>query len=56
MLFNTTEQELLFRLNTLSQEQRQTLINGISFEAAEIIKYLIPNSPLIDQLLQVKQN
>lgn len=50
-----TEQELTFRLNTLSTEQRQTLIDGISLEAAEIIKYLLPNSPFVDQILQSKQ-
>lgn len=44
----------LENLKKLTPQETQQLINGISPEAAAILKKIIPDSPLIDMLVQIK--
>ena len=41
-------------LNKLTMQERIQLLTGISPEAAEILKKLFPNEPVIDRLIQLK--
>jgi hypothetical protein len=42
------------RLMQLSTEDRTKLINGISTEAAYVLKKILPDSPLVEMLISVK--
>ncbi len=55
MLFNTTQAEFYARLESLSEQQRMTLFMGISLEAAEIIALLLPDEPMVQELLALKR-
>jgi hypothetical protein len=41
-------------LNKLTIQEKMQLLSGISLEAAEILKKLFPNEPIIDRLIQLK--
>ena len=41
-------------LNKLTMQERIQLLTGISPEAAQILKKLFPDEPLIDRLIQLK--
>lgn len=55
MLFNTTQAEFYQRLDSLTEEQRMTLYMGITKEAAEIIALLLPDEPMVAELLAFKR-
>jgi len=55
MLFNTTQADFYARLESLSEQQRMTLFMGISLEAAEIIALLLPDEPMVQELLALKR-
>ena len=55
MLFNTTQAEFYQRLADLTEQQRMALFMGISLEAAEIIKILLPDEPMVDELVTFKR-
>jgi hypothetical protein len=41
-------------LDQLTLEEKAKLINGISMEAAHILKKILPNSPVVDMLITTK--
>ena len=55
MLFNTTQAEFYQRLDSLTEEQRMTLYMGITKEAAEIMALLLPDEPMVAELLAFKR-
>jgi len=55
MLFNTTQAEFYQRLDSLTEEQRMTLFMGITKEAAEIMALLLPDEPMVAELLAFKR-
>lgn len=48
------ELDLSEALQRLTPEERQQLINGISPEAALVLKKILPNNQLIDTLIRLK--
>ena len=42
------------QLDQLTVEDKAKLISGISMEAAQILKKMLPNSPMIDMLIAIK--
>lgn len=55
MLFNTTQAEFYQRLDSLTEEQRMTLYMGITKEAAEIMALLLPDEPMVAELVAFKR-
>jgi len=55
MLFNTTQAEFYQRLDSLTEQERMQLFLGISLEAAEIIHKLLPDEPMVIELLTFKR-
>jgi Mg/Co/Ni transporter MgtE len=49
-------QEVQSRIEQLSLADKAKLINGISMEAAHILKKILPDSPAIDALITTKSN
>lgn len=41
-------------LTKLTMQEKVQLLTGISLEAAQILKKLFPNEPVIDRLIQLK--
>jgi hypothetical protein len=53
-LTQTNLQEVQQRFAQLSIEEQAKLINGISIDAAHILKKLLPDSPFVNMLVTVK--
>jgi hypothetical protein len=55
MIFNTTQEEFYQRWQDLSESDRQRLWRGLSLDALFIVKKLLPEEPLIDELIDFKR-
>jgi hypothetical protein len=42
------------QVSQLTIEEKAKLINGINMEAAQILKKILPNNPMVDMLITVK--
>ncbi len=42
------------QVSQLTIEEKAKLISGISMEAAQILKKILPNNPMVDMLITVK--
>lgn len=41
-------------LNKLTMQEKIQLVTGISLEAAQVLKKLFPDEPIIDRLIELK--
>lgn len=48
------DQELITRFNSLTVQEKARLVNGISKDAVEVIKKLLPESQSVQRLLELK--
>jgi hypothetical protein len=48
------DQELISRFSVLTVQEKTKLVNGISKEAVEIIKKMLPESQSVQRLLELK--
>ena len=48
------DQELLARFNVLSVQEKTKLVNGINREAVDIVKKMFPESQIVQQLSELK--
>jgi hypothetical protein len=48
------DQELMSRFNVLTVQEKTKLINGINKEAVDIVKKMFPESQLVQQFSELK--